>query len=623
MAGRITRNGQITSEGLVWNLNATNRNSYPRIGTSWFDVSDYRTPSILNNGPVFVDTGSYNYIRTDGVNDYISPSITGTNRFPGFQWGMHWDLDWTFETWVKITSYAGGSYAYLYAQYNGSAAATYPSCHTIGLDQLTTTPRIYFNPSVEDLSVINANVPSIRFNTSSMQHVVITMRDGTEMKTYANGILVSSGSYDYKNTGFGRVNAVETIKIDGSNNIWVGGTFAKYNNQYITYGLIKLNTNGNVVPNWNTGSLNPLSAVGVTGFNHYVWDIELSGSHANVYGAYRTYKNNTQYCGVRVDATGSRTALVTPAFNYGVVARTNSSGQVYVGIRRSNFYGGLSTRFLRTNNTMATPDGTFISGSNCNDSVLVIKLDSSEKPILGGAFTAYSGSTVNRIVRVNTNGTRDVTFNMGAGFNGNVNTIVTASDGKIYVGGAFTTYSGSTVNRIVRVNTDGTRDATFNIGTGFNNTISYIDTDADGKLLVTGNFTTYSGSSINRFARINTNGTLDTTLNIGTGFDLQTKAVAVDNTGKIYVGGQFFNYSGSSANGIVSLNTDGTINNTFNYGNGFSRANDRPPEYLASIAGNTIGYMGSNWGEIRIYNRALTATEVLSNYSGSKGKYGL
>jgi uncharacterized delta-60 repeat protein len=625
MAGKITRYGQIVSDGLVWNLNASDRTSYPRFGTRWNDKTDFQTPAILTNGPTFADSGSYQYIRTDGANDFIQPTVTGTTKFPGFKWGLHWDLDWTFETWLNPTRYGGVTYAYLYAQYNGSAVPTYPSCHTIGLSNLTTTPSIYFNPSAEDLSVTNLNTTFLRTNTGSMQHITVTMRDGTEMRTYRNGILISSGTYDFKNTGFGRVNAVETIKIDNNNNIWVGGTFAKYNNQYVTYGLVKLNSDGTIVSNWNTGStaINPNSNVGLTGFNHKVMDIEFSGSSANIYGQFNQYKNNTQYCGVRVDATGSRTTFVAPLFNYGIRGRTNSAGQVYVGISNSTFYGGLSTRFLRTNNSMATVDLTFKSGSSFNSSVYVIKLDANEKPLVGGEFSLYSGSSARYIARVNTDGTLDTTFTTGTGFNAYVSTIVTASDGKIYAAGNFTTYSGSTANRVIRINSNGTYDRTFNTGTGFNNVVNYIDTDLSGKLLVAGTFTTYSGSAVNRIARINTDGTLDTTFNTGTGFDLPTKAVAIDQEGNIYVGGQFFKYNGTPANGIICLNDDGTVNTSFNYGTGFSRANDRPPQYAASIAGSVIGFVEGNWGEIRLYNRSLSAAEVLRNYSGSKGKYGL
>ena len=624
MAGRITRNGQITSDGLVWSVSATNRNSYPRFGAAWNDLSDFKTPGFLSNGPTFTDSGSFNFIRTDGANDNLYPQIAGTTKLPGFQWGLHWDLDWTVEVWITLTRYGAGSYAYFYAQYNGSAAPTYPSCASLIFDSLTTTPRVYFNPSVNDGLVLNNNLTFLRFNTSSMQHVTFTMRDGTELKTYLNGTLLSSGSYDFKNTGFGRVNAVETIQVDSQGKIWCGGTFAKYNDQHITYGLIRLNPDGTIVSNWNTGSsaINPLANVGLTGCNHRIVQIELTGSQANIFGTFNQYKNTTRWCGMRVDTTGSLLATANPPFNYGIIGRTNSAGKVYMGVKFSSAQS-MGSFFSRREPDMSTFSSGFTSGSSANSRVYAIELDADEKPIICGEFTAYSGSNINRIARINTNGTLDTTFNVGAGANNTVWTIATGSSNSVYIGGQFTVYSGSAVNRITKINSNGTQDTSFNVGTGFNNTVDFITTDSTGKVYVCGQFTTYSGSNAPYFIRLNTNGTIDTTFNVGTGFDRPVKAVAISADNKIYVGGQFFNYNGSAANGIVSLNMNGTINTTFNYGTGFSRANDRPSQFTPTFAGNIIGFMEANWGEIRIYNKALTATEVLSNYSGSKGKYGL
>jgi hypothetical protein len=44
-------------------------------------------------------------------------------------------------------------------------------------------------------------------------------------------------------------------------------------------------------------------------------------------------------------------------------------------------------------------------------------------------------------MRLNIDGTKDSTFNIGAGFNSVASDIVVQSDGKILVGGAFTTYN--------------------------------------------------------------------------------------------------------------------------------------------------------------------------------------
>ena len=94
---------------------------------------------------------------------------------------------------------------------------------------------------------------------------------------------------------------------------------------------------------------------------------------------------------------------------------------------------------------------------------------------MGGSFSVLNGITRNCLVRLNNDGTEDTSFytNLGTGFNQVANSIYRISiqsDGKILVGGEFTTLNGITRNRLVRLNNDGTVDTSFytNLGTGFN-----------------------------------------------------------------------------------------------------------------------------------------------------------
>lgn len=109
--------------------------------------------------------------------------------------------------------------------------------------------------------------------------------------------------------------------------------------------------------------------------------------------------------------------------------------------------------------------------------------------MVGGSFTSAGGSTRNRIARFNANGTLDTEFNPNASTSRSVvNAIVVQPDGKILVGGSFTRIGGSTRNRIARLNTNGTLDTGFNpnVRNGIVNTIAI---QSDGKILVGGTFT--------------------------------------------------------------------------------------------------------------------------------------
>ena len=138
---------------------------------------------------------------------------------------------------------------------------------------------------------------------------------------------------------------------------------------------------------------------------------------------------------------------------------------------------------------------------------------------------------------------------MGTGFDGTVNTIAIQNDGKIIVGGLFSVYdstnnSGNT--QIIRLNSDGTKDNTFVTGSGFNGGPSDIKFQIDGKILIGGPFTVYNSSLSNRLVRLNEDGSKDTSFDIGSGFNNQINTIALQNNDKIIVGGAFTTYKGDN-----------------------------------------------------------------------------
>jgi uncharacterized delta-60 repeat protein len=205
-------------------------------------------------------------------------------------------------------------------------------------------------------------------------------------------------------------------------------------------------------------------------------------------------------------------------------------------------------------------------GAGFNNTVYCMTTQSDAKLIVGGDFTSYSGSNVTRITRLNVSGTFDTSFNVGAGPNGAVYDFKIQSDGKIVAVGNFTTYSGSSSSGIVRINTNGTRDTTFNVGGGFAGAPNAITMQSDGKFIIVGNMTNYSGSGITRILRINTDGTRDLTYDSGTGLSNSAYSIAIQSDNAIIVGGDFVTYSGSSVNRLVKINTDGTRDLSFSPG---------------------------------------------------------
>jgi uncharacterized delta-60 repeat protein len=213
-------------------------------------------------------------------------------------------------------------------------------------------------------------------------------------------------------------------------------------------------------------------------------------------------------------------------------------------------------------------DQGFGYGDGPNSSVYSSAVQSDGKIIIGGSFTSYNGTPINSIARLNTNSSLDTTFHAGTGAISGVQTILIQNDGKIIIGGSFSSYNGITVNRIARLNIDGNLDTTFNPGAGTDYQITAASLQSDGKILIVGNFTSYDGVPRNRIARLNIDGSLDTTFNIGSGANQSIKAIDIQNDGKIIIGGNFTSFDGILQNYIARLNADGSPDTSFISGMG-------------------------------------------------------
>jgi uncharacterized delta-60 repeat protein len=213
-------------------------------------------------------------------------------------------------------------------------------------------------------------------------------------------------------------------------------------------------------------------------------------------------------------------------------------------------------------------DVGFGNGDGPNSTVRTTAIQSDGKIIIGGFFTSFNGTSQNRIARLNNDGSLDTTFNPGTGANNEILTLVLQSDGKIIVGGDFSTFNGVIRTRIARLNTDGSLDTTFNPGTGANNDVVSIVIQNDGKIIIAGRFVSFNGFSRSRIARLNNDGSLDTSFNPGTGANDEILTTTVQSDGKIIIGGRFESFNGTPQNYIARLNTDGSVDTTFNPGTG-------------------------------------------------------
>jgi uncharacterized delta-60 repeat protein len=282
------------------------------------------------------------------------------------------------------------------------------------------------------------------------------------------------------------------------------------------------------------------------------------------------------WSGAKVNAAGDD---LETSFTQGIGANDTvntialqSDGKIIIGGMFTT-YNGASRNGIARLNADGSLDTTFNpSAGGADEPVNTIVVQANGKIIISGHFTTYNGTARNRIVRLNTDGSLDTTFNPGVGANGNLWTTVVQLDGKIIIGGPFTTYNGIARSRVARLNADGSLDTTFNPGRGAYGLVQTTDVSivqtaavqADGKIIIGGHFTTYNVTARSNIARLNANGSLDTIFNVGTGADDEVSNIALQSDGKIIISGGFTTYNGVARNRIARLNTDSSLDTTFN-----------------------------------------------------------
>ncbi len=208
-------------------------------------------------------------------------------------------------------------------------------------------------------------------------------------------------------------------------------------------------------------------------------------------------------------------------------------------------------------------DSTFQTGNGPSSYVLSVAVQDDGKILVAGAFHTFNSFTSYHFVRLNQNGSVDTGFNIGGGFSYIVHEVALQPDGKILAGGEFTEYNGVTCNRLARLNPDGSLDTTFNTTAGASGTVETMAIQPDGKIVIGGDFIYYDGGWHIRIARVNPDGSRDVTFRDTSGLLAVVEAVALQPDGKILAGGSFTSYVGHPSNHIIRLMPDGGRDGSF------------------------------------------------------------
>jgi gliding motility-associated-like protein/uncharacterized delta-60 repeat protein len=252
---------------------------------------------------------------------------------------------------------------------------------------------------------------------------------------------------------------------------------------------------------------------------------------------------------------------ISNPFYVGTIA-VQPDGKILIG------GGSITGKIIRLNSD-GSVDPAFSEGTGIgiNNFVHSIAIQTDGKILVGGSFSTFNGVSNSCIVRLNVDGTLDPSFDTGIGTDYTIHSIAIQGDGKIIIGGGFISYNGVSSNEIARLNVDGSLDTSFNIGTGAEGNATEIWSLAiqpDGKIIIGGSFFTYNSVSRNGIARINADGSLDNSFNIGTGLNVAARGLAIQSDGKILVGGGSTVFNNVSCNSVIRLNSNGSLDNTFN-----------------------------------------------------------
>lgn len=194
------------------------------------------------------------------------------------------------------------------------------------------------------------------------------------------------------------------------------------------------------------------------------------------------------------------------------------------------------------------------------------------KILIGGSFRLNGLDERTNIARLNRNGSIDRTFNPGAGTDDTVYSIVVQPDGKILIGGEFVSVDNEPRNYIARLEPNGRVEstATFNPGTGPDEEVDCIALQPDGKILIGGRFEAVDGQDRNHIARLNADGTLESTatFDVGTGASARVMCIAVQADGKILLGGLFGGVNGAGRGRIARLLSNGNVEPTATFDTG-------------------------------------------------------
>jgi uncharacterized delta-60 repeat protein len=285
--------------------------------------------------------------------------------------------------------------------------------------------------------------------------------------------------------------------------------------------------------------------------------------------SFNTLDDGTFGNGFRFD-DGAFTAIVT------AIAR-QSDGRIWAAGLFDSVHGTTSPTLARLN-ADGSLDASFSPGSGfsqngfaLNSLLRTIVVQPDGRALVGGEFDQYDGAARQGLVRLLPSGALDTSF--AASATNGVYAIALQNDGKLVIGGGFTSVGGFSRSCVARLNADGSVDTSFDPGDGATGGANVVTIDAialqpDGRVIVAGEFNVFDGVPRERIARLNADGSLDTSFDPGLGFDKIVESLQLQPDGKVLAGGAFRLVDGVQRKRVARLLPSGDLDSSFNPGLG-------------------------------------------------------
>ncbi|MEO6784613.1 MAG: hypothetical protein ABI318_00660, partial [Chthoniobacteraceae bacterium] len=280
-----------------------------------------------------------------------------------------------------------------------------------------------------------------------------------------------------------------------------------------------------------------------------------------VFGSFSTVSGVTRKNVARLSSTGTLDTTFDPGSTGTFLdsIAVQRDGRLLVCGGFDNFFdggfGGSGKEYVVRLNLDGTVDSTF--DPRPDQEVKSVSVQPDGSVVIGGYFSKIHGVGRSYIARLNADGTLDTGFTPTGYFGQGVQSL---NNGNVLLTGTFSSINGVARQYVAILNNDGTLNTTFvtNFTSGPNSTVNCVAPQPDGKFIIAGAFTKVGSMTAWKIARLNADGSLDSTFNAEAGPVTGSINVAtVLRDSSILVGGLFSQFGVAVENNLARLNGDG------------------------------------------------------------------